>query len=109
MNPSEFKLLIEVALAVREMAPPDRIRSIDRVMNALEQDRDDFSASDYPLVRALERIADMPVRDQPATSSVDECVWLMQHISQIRRVALEALAEKNKRTSASERQRLDAS
>lgn len=41
--------------------------------------------------RALERIRDASVPDQPAASGDEEHVWLMKHISSLRRLADEAL------------------
>ena len=44
------------------------------------------------LIRALERIRDMSVPDQPASSGDDETVWVLKHVSALRRIAQEALS-----------------
>ena len=44
------------------------------------------------LIRALERIRDMSVPDQPASSGDDATVWVLKHVSALRRIAQEALS-----------------
>ncbi len=49
MTRAEFKLLIEVALTLREIAPPDSQRRLDRLINALQDDESsEFSSTIQP-------------------------------------------------------------
>ena len=48
---------------------------------------------DFGLRRALERIAGSPVPDQPAACGDDDHVWIMKHVSRLRKIASDALAE----------------
>jgi len=41
--------------------------------------------------RVLRSIADAHIPDQPASSDVDELTWAKQHVSRLRRMALEVL------------------
>lgn len=47
----------------------------------------------YTLRRALQRIEEMSVPDQPASSEIDEHVWIMRHVARLRKIAQEALLE----------------
>jgi hypothetical protein len=44
--------------------------------------------------RALERIATSHVPDQPAGNDVDETVWIMWHVRDLRKIAADALEGK---------------
>ena len=48
------------------------------------------------LLRALERIAEERVPDQPASNDIDEAVWIMRHVGKLRRLAQEAIDEYKK-------------
>lgn len=48
---------------------------------------------DHDLVRALERISESSVPDQPASLDIDEYVWIMRHVATLRRIAIDALRE----------------
>jgi len=48
---------------------------------------------DHDLLRALERIAESSVPDQPASQDIDEHVWIMRHVAELRRIATNALKE----------------
>lgn len=48
------------------------------------------------LLRALERIAEASVPDQPASNDIDEAVWIMRHVGNLRRLAQEAINEYKK-------------
>jgi hypothetical protein len=44
--------------------------------------------------RALERISDSPVPDQPASyGDMGDTVWIMRHVAELRRIAMQALKD----------------
>jgi len=48
---------------------------------------------DSGMRRALERIAELSVPDQPAACGDDDDVWIMRHVSRLRKIASDALLE----------------
>ncbi len=92
MSHEEHRLLITLALIVSELNP-GRKAEIEADLDAMRAAVIGPERQDYTLRRALERIRDSHVPDQPTDSAGDDTVWIMQHVSHLRRIAAEALKD----------------